>query len=320
VEGRLTEAEQWADRAFAGAEVVGLAGNPVMEGALRAQGRIAYERGDLAAAERLLEQSILSCEEVRPAFLLVSELALARVWFSAGRVGDALAGVDHAREFLPPDSTSPLLELCDALKGRIALELGDLEGAEECAHRIGPGRRACVLRTRAKIARGEFDRARDELAQCEPRTLRERLDTAVLAARIAHGATSDDADELLAVAVETAKTEGFVVAITDDMAELGPRLTLLLRSGRIGDYETAVLDRLENGLPVTKANAAAGPLSDREQTVLRYLASRMTNQEIATEIFVSTNTLKTHVKRIYRKLGVSSRTEAITEARRLGVL
>jgi Bacterial regulatory proteins, luxR family len=43
-------------------------------------------------------------------------------------------------------------------------------------------------------------------------------------------------------------------------------------------------------------------------------------REIAAEIFVSTNTIKTHVKRIYQKLGVSSRTEALAEARRLGVL
>jgi len=43
-------------------------------------------------------------------------------------------------------------------------------------------------------------------------------------------------------------------------------------------------------------------------------------REIAAEIFVSTNTLKTHVKRIYLKLGVSSRMEAVAEARSLGVL
>jgi LuxR family maltose regulon positive regulatory protein len=53
---------------------------------------------------------------------------------------------------------------------------------------------------------------------------------------------------------------------------------------------------------------------------VRYLASRLTNQEIAAEMFVSTNTLKTRVERIYQKLGVSSRLEALAEARRLGVL
>jgi LuxR family maltose regulon positive regulatory protein len=152
-------------------------------------------------------------------------------------------------------------------------------------------------------------------------TIRERLDVAVLAALIAQGRKSDDADAMLTAALEVAKVEGFVTAIAEDMAELRPRVTLLLRSGRIGTYEQAVLDRLENALPLVKAtHGTAGPLSDRELTVVRYLASRLTNKEIAAEIFVSTNTLKTHVKRIYGKFGVSSRMEAVAEARRLGLL
>ena len=51
----------------------------------------------------------------------------------------------------------------------------------------------------------------------------------------------------------------------------------------------------------------------------RYLCSRMTYREIAAALYVSLNTLKTHVKRIYQKLGVSSRVEAVTEARRLAL-
>ena len=89
-------------------------------------------------------------------------------------------------------------------------------------------------------------------------------------------------------------------------------------------YEQAVLDRLDllDGDPtVTNVNGStSGPLSARELTVVRYLASRLTNKEIASELFVSTNTVKTHVKRIYQKLGASSRIEAVTEARRLGLI
>ena len=48
-------------------------------------------------------------------------------------------------------------------------------------------------------------------------------------------------------------------------------------------------------------------LTDRELSVLRYLPSMMTNEEIADELFVSVNTVKAHLKRIYRKLGVISR-------------
>jgi LuxR family maltose regulon positive regulatory protein len=321
VEGQLTEAEHLAAQALASAASMGLAGHPIMVEALRAQGRVAFERGDLVAAERLLEQSISISEDIRPAFAIVSQLSLSRVWLTDGQMGDALDGVTRARAFLPPDSASPLLGLCDALEGRIALAIGDLGRAEGCARRLEPGHRASILQTRIGIARADFDQAREALARCVPVTMREHLDVAVLAAQIACDRRSDDAGTLLASAIEAARVEGFVVAVTDDLVKVRSRVAQLLRSRRIGTFEQAVLDRLEGHLPPAKAHGGdAGPLSDRELTVARYLASRLTTREIAAEIFVSTNTVKTHVKRIYQKLGVSSRTEALAEARRLGVL
>jgi ATP/maltotriose-dependent transcriptional regulator MalT len=65
----------------------------------------------------------------------------------------------------------------------------------------------------------------------------------------------------------------------------------------------------------------ADPLTERERVVLRYLASTLTAPEIATELFVSINTVKTHTRGIYRKLGViSGRRAAVTRARQLGLL
>ena len=110
------------------------------------------------------------------------------------------------------------------------------------------------------------------------------------------------------------------MAVADELMPLGPHVTLHLRSGHIESYEQAMLDRLEREPALANAHAGtSGPLSSRELTVARYLASRLTYKEIAAELFVSTNTLKTHVKRIYQKLGVSSRSEAVTEVRRLGL-
>jgi LuxR family maltose regulon positive regulatory protein len=62
------------------------------------------------------------------------------------------------------------------------------------------------------------------------------------------------------------------------------------------------------------------PLSEREAAVLRFLPTMMSNQEIATELFVSVNTVKTHLKAIYRKLDVADRREAIRRARDLTLL
>jgi LuxR family maltose regulon positive regulatory protein len=58
-------------------------------------------------------------------------------------------------------------------------------------------------------------------------------------------------------------------------------------------------------------------LTDRERDVLRFLPSRLTQQEIAEQLYVSVNTLKFHLKLIYRKLGVTSRAEAAEIARRM---
>ena len=190
VEGQLTEADHLAGRALASTASMGLAGHPIIVEALCAQGRVAFERGDLAAAERLFEQSILISEEIRPALAFMSQLLLSRGWLTNGRVGEALDGVARARVLLPAASTSPLVGLCDALEGRIAVEIGDLDRAEERAQRLEPGNRAAILQTRIDIARAEFDQAGEALARCVPLTMRERLDVAVLAARIACGRKS----------------------------------------------------------------------------------------------------------------------------------
>ena len=62
------------------------------------------------------------------------------------------------------------------------------------------------------------------------------------------------------------------------------------------------------------------PLSERERDVLRLLPTLLPNTEIAGELFVSVNTVKTHVKSIYRKLEVSSRREAVARARQLRLI
>ncbi len=64
----------------------------------------------------------------------------------------------------------------------------------------------------------------------------------------------------------------------------------------------------------------AAILTHRELSVLRFLPSHLTYAEIARECIMSVNTVKTHLKRIYAKLGVSSRAETVERARLLGLL
>jgi DNA-binding NarL/FixJ family response regulator len=81
------------------------------------------------------------------------------------------------------------------------------------------------------------------------------------------------------------------------------------------------LDRLRRSTAEACARGAptdatlVEPLTARERDVLRFLPSRLTVREIADELFVSVNTVKFHLRVIYRKLGVTSRAEAAEVAR-----
>jgi LuxR family maltose regulon positive regulatory protein len=72
------------------------------------------------------------------------------------------------------------------------------------------------------------------------------------------------------------------------------------------------------GIVVSPADATG--LSEREVEVLRLLATTLSGPEIARQLFVSVNTLRTHTKHIFTKLDVNNRQEAVRRARELGVI
>ena len=87
-----------------------------------------------------------------------------------------------------------------------------------------------------------------------------------------------------------------------------------------------LLERLRDSAAAAPAAAPAPaaelvePLSEREQVVLRYLPSSLSAGEIADELYVSLNTVKTHIKSIYRKLDTNRRWDAVRRARQLQLL
>jgi LuxR family maltose regulon positive regulatory protein len=94
----------------------------------------------------------------------------------------------------------------------------------------------------------------------------------------------------------------------------------------VASYRAGLLDAARRVVPPPRASTSVGandglvePLSERELTVLRYLASRLTCTEIARELYLSVNTVRSHVKAIYRKVGVSSRADAVARAHALGL-
>jgi LuxR family maltose regulon positive regulatory protein len=90
------------------------------------------------------------------------------------------------------------------------------------------------------------------------------------------------------------------------------------RDGGIVPLRLAETERSLGGRP--RAVEAGEPLSDRELAVLRLLATRLSQREIGRELYLSLNTVKTHSRRIFRKLGVSTRAEAVERARELTLI
>ena len=68
------------------------------------------------------------------------------------------------------------------------------------------------------------------------------------------------------------------------------------------------------------SSALVGKLTDRERDILYYLPTHLRSAEIGAELFLSVNTVKSHMRAIYRKLGVATRAEAVVRARELSLL
>jgi len=143
---------------------------------------------------------------------------------------------------------------------------------------------------------------------------------AALAAALAHGETPPG-DAACERALEAARELGHRAVFL----ELGPALVPLLRR-RVRERSPhaplarELLDAFEGKAPARPAAALTEPLSERERAVVRLLPTALSNPEIAAELLVTTNTVKTHLRSAYRKLGASGRRDAVARARALGLL
>jgi LuxR family maltose regulon positive regulatory protein len=188
---------------------------------------------------------------------------------------------------------------------RCACDLGDVPAAERALAQVRGGLAVSLARAHVLVARGESAAARAALADLEPTALladspARALEVAVL--RHLTATTSRELADALALATDIAATHGLARSL--DAA--------LRRSVRAAQPAAAAT--------AAGAGAAHEPLSARELEVLRLLPSDLPNAELASELFVSLNTLKTHMKSVYRKLGATSRADAVRRGRELGVL
>jgi LuxR family maltose regulon positive regulatory protein len=184
-----------------------------------------------------------------------------------------------------------------------------------------------VCLARALLARGDLDRADDALAPARETAVDsadhpgDAVGTWLMTALVADRLREDDrAVQALRASLAAARTEGIRRPFVTWDHEHLPRLLARLQHVEPGFADFAAELLADIGQRPSPAGDAPEPMTDRELSVLRYLPTMMTNAEIAAELFVSVNTVKAHLKRIFRKLGVTNRRQAVHRARELGLL
>jgi LuxR family maltose regulon positive regulatory protein len=138
--------------------------------------------------------------------------------------------------------------------------------------------------------------------------------------------------DVMGQALALGEPEGYVRTFVDE----GPAMVVLLsetlgarQRGRLDSannvpvhYFRKLIAALEQDATSTALPAARSPepLSERELEVLQLIAAGTSNRRIATELFVSVGTVKTHINNVYRKLDAHSRTQAVARARELNLI
>jgi LuxR family maltose regulon positive regulatory protein len=315
--------------------------------------QLAAERGDLAATRNhLAEARSLGEERGLPQYPYRSRAVAAMLAEDDGDLAGALGLVQQADEVYLGDF-SPNVRPLHAVAARLQVRLGDLEAAERWAHEheLAPSDELPYLREFEHVALVELLLARhrendDERALADARLLLggllEAADTGgrvstVIEVRVLQAIAAEergdasDARDVLADAVRLAAPEGQVRAFSRHGVLIEPLLEALAEGADASAHTGVVLDACRAAAttvapqaPSTIAGSVTGglaePLSARELDVLRLLASDLDGPDIARHLFVSLNTVRTHTKNIYTKLGVNSRRAAVRRGGELGLL
>jgi LuxR family maltose regulon positive regulatory protein len=199
---------------------------------------------------------------------------------------------------------------------RVAIALGAIGGAETHAEQAVVEARELLTKHRDEQALGLLEPLVAKPAAFEQ--LRTHVEAAVLAAVAADRLDDHElALSLLGGAIELAAPVDLRAPFQANVGLLGGMIDRYSwQLAGTSAYAAALLDDLHpEEFPVF-----VEPLTSRERAVLEYLPTMMTNTEIARQLLVSVNTVKTHLKAVYRKLGVARRREAVLRAKQLEIL
>ena len=324
IEGDLEEAGTLAAATIAAARRLGFDRHFFNFHALRTTALLALERRDLAAAAEPVERALAMVGSARPVFNYLAQLDRARIWAADGNLDEALTSLPAARAALKSDH-SALLALADELEAHIRLDLGDQEGATTATEQL-PGDRRIVMAAIIALAAGNPEEAAQALsdAPAEGATIRSDLELRLLRASVAISQSSPQAPALVRQALAVAERHGYVQTVVDTAPQLVEHVIsnshLYPRTRQRTALITAGLRARKRATTASRQGKLINPLTPAEIRVLEKLPERLTYTEIASELYLSLNTVKTHLRRAYMKLGVTSRSSAVKRATSLGIL
>lgn len=320
--GNLTVGEELAHRSIALAEHLGhdpaSRTTAVLALAFAARARDEFDR----AAELLDEVERTGGTRRRAVAVWVAteraHIALAAERTAAGRA--ALAGPRASQH---PSLPAGILARRLAAEALLLITAGDLDVAEEL---LGDGTgteisEVVAAHVRLVLERGDVSRARALVESWPteplPRADRERrLWLAVLDHLDGNEAAA--CSQLAGVVAEAAAEGDFALFEPAGNYALGPARALYRAAPSV--FLRALVDRPITFRQAKPVKGLAEQLTDREYMVLVRLPTRQSNAEIAERLGVSLNTVKTHLKHIYRKLDVAGRSEAVEAAERMHLM
>ncbi len=314
--GHLAASAEAAKVADADAKRLGFEQHPFAVDYLRVLAGVALERRDLVAAERLTERALSISERFRPVFEFLTLLDRAGIWAARGQITEALATVDRARPVLA-GTKSVLLARADELEAWLRLALGDLRSAAELASGL-PATRRSLLLARVALAARDDRTATEHLDALSPGDLTPRaaLVHQVLVAATAIERGDPEAAAIVGGVLRTASHGGFL----NTVVTTAPQVTRYLVENSVHALPGPFLKRIIAAAvevratqPERSGRILNAPLTDAELRVLKLLPTTSPAQ-MAGALYISVNTVKTHLRSIYQKLGGSSRSEAIERA------
>ncbi|MFN8052573.1 MAG: LuxR C-terminal-related transcriptional regulator [Acidimicrobiales bacterium] len=336
-QGRFADAE----RAFTfGLDLV--SAHPGLRGAAdmhRGLGEVLLERHELAAARAQLEASEALGERAGlPQHPYRWRVARARLLQAEGDLDGAVRLLAEAERLYDTDY-SPSVRPVAAIVARVKLAQGDVDAAMRWAEARGLtahdeldyvreyehltlARTLVAQQTLDRVDRGAMGLLDRLAAAAEAGGRRGVVAECLVYTSLAHVSAGARPAALDALA------RALTLAAEDDAVRIfldgGPAIAALLRSGSFDGpaarHARRVLDATAGVEPAPALRSGlVDELSARELDVLRLLRSDLSGPEIARELIVSLNTMRTHTKSIYAKLGVGTRREAVRRAAELGL-